>query len=183
MKHTRPSSSRSASRSAATRAAAAARVSTRRGRVDDAGDIHRLVAVCSELGFMLPRTLGQIYDTMQEWIVAEERGKIVGCAALHVDCSLLAEIRSVAVDPGRQGRGIGRLLIEAQVVAARDMGVPNVFVLTDKPAMFEKLGFHEVDKADLPRKIWRDCVNCPVFPECHETALLRPTDPNAPPTF
>ncbi len=176
MKQTRPTSSQAAAKTAP-------KVRTRRARVDDAPDVHRLIAVCSELGFMLPRTLGQIYETMQEWIVAEENGKIVGCAALHVDCSLLAEVRSVAVDPARQGRGIGRLLIEAQVVAARDMGVPNVFVLTDKPALFQKLGFHEVDKADLPRKIWRDCVNCPVFPECHETALLRPTNPNAPPTF
>lgn len=153
-------------------------VQTRRALVTDAPEIHRLIAVCSELGFMLPRTLGQIYETIQEWVVAEMDGRVVGCAALHVDYALLAEIRSVAVDPALQGKGIGRLLVDAQVREARKLGVKNTFVLTDKPHVFARLGFQEIDKADLPRKIWRDCVNCPAFPECHETALIRATDPS-----
>jgi len=141
------------------------------------------MGICGELGFMLPRTLGQIYETLQEWVVAEIEGTVVGCAALHIDHALLAEIRSVAVDPERQGRGLGRLLVDAQVEEARRLGVKNVFVLTDKPDYFKKLGFHEIDMADLPRKIWRDCVNCPVFPECRETALLRPTEPAETPLY
>lgn len=165
--------------------AAASHLATRRALAVDAPEIHRLIGVCSEMGFMLPRTLGQIYETLQEWVVAvdETQGKVVGCAALHVDHALLAEIRSVAVDPGCQGKGIGRLLVDAQVEEALRLGIKNCFVLTDKPEYFKKLGFHEIDMADLPRKIWRDCVNCPVFPECRETALLRPTEPSERPLY
>lgn len=159
-------------------------IQVRKALATDAPAIHRLIGVCSELGFMLPKTLGQIYETIQEWIVAvAEDDAVVGCAALHVDHALLAEIRSVAVDPARQSKGIGRLLVDAQVEEARRLGVKNAFVLTDKPDYFKKLGFHEIDMADLPRKIWRDCVNCPVFPECRETALLRVTDPAEEPLF
>jgi amino-acid N-acetyltransferase len=47
-----------------------------------------------------------------------------------------------------------------------------VFVLTYQSRFFRKLGFTDVDKKELPHKIWTDCLNCVKFPDCDESALI-----------
>ena len=46
---------------------------------------------------------------IQQFVVAEDGGMVVGCGALHVMWEDLAEVRTVAVDPELAGRGIGNL--------------------------------------------------------------------------
>jgi len=81
------------------------------------------------------------------------------------------------LSPGRgqakaeQGRGIGSRLVSTRLEEARALGVGRVFALTMAPAFFERLGFARIEKADLPHKIWADCVRCPKFPDCDEEAL------------
>ena len=41
------------------------------------------------------------------------------------------------------------------------------------PDFFIKLGFKIVDKGTLPQKIWKDCFDCPKFPDCGETAVKK----------
>jgi amino-acid N-acetyltransferase len=53
------------------------------------------------------------------------------------------------------------------------MGVKRVFVLTYRPRLFERQGFSQMDKSELPHKIWADCIKCTKFPECDEIALVR----------
>jgi len=52
-----------------------------------------------------------------------------------------------------------------------------VFTLTYVPSFFERCGYRQIDKAELPHKIWNECVRCPLFPNCHETALIRTAEP------
>ena len=85
----------------------------------------------------------------------------------------LAEIRSLAVMSDFQNDGIGTRLIEALLEEAREMGVKRVFVLTYRPNIFKRLGFIEIEKSELPHKIWADCIRCTKFPECDEIALAR----------
>lgn len=146
----------------------------RRARIPDAPAIHALINHFHDHGILLPRSLGQIYELLPEFLVADTGEKIAGCCALHVDWADLAELRSLAVAPEWQRQGIGRLLVEGIMELARDLEIAQVFCLTDKPAFFQRLGFSPIDKERLPRKVWRDCVHCPIFPECTETALLRP---------
>ena len=47
-----------------------------------------------------------------------------------------------------------------------------MFCLTYKPPFFEKLGFSQVDKMELPQKVWTECYRCPKFPNCDEVALI-----------
>ena len=42
---------------------------------------------------------------------------------------------------------------------------------------FERCGYHRIEKAELPHKIWNECVRCPLFPNCHEVALIRSVAP------
>lgn len=70
-----------------------------------------------------------------------------------------------------QQQGIGDQLVEACLKEAYKLGISTVFCLTYKPAFFERCGFSQVDKADLPHKVWGECYRCPKFPNCDEVAL------------
>ena len=66
----------------------------------------------------------------------------------------------------------GKQLVQVCLNEARELGLPSIFALTYVPDFFEKLGFHRIDKAELPRKIWTECINCPKFPDCGEEAVF-----------
>jgi len=139
----------------------------------DVPAIQRLVNSYADRGLMLPRSLSQLYENVRDFTVVEEDCVVVGCAALHVSWKDLAELKSLAVAEGSQGRGYGRMLIEACVREARPLGASRVFALTYVPELFEKLGFERVDKALLPRKVWTECVYCPKFADCTEVAVVK----------
>ena len=120
---------------------------------------------------MLARPLSEIYENIRDFVVVREGKKIIGCAALHVMWSDLAEIKSVAVDGEQQKQGIGNKLVTACIDEARELGIATVFCLTYKPKFFKKLGLKEADKMSLPQKIWTECYRCPQFPNCDETAM------------
>jgi amino-acid N-acetyltransferase len=120
---------------------------------------------------MLPRALSEIYENIRDFFVVRDGDKVIGCASLHIYWSDLAEVRGVAVSEDCQGQGIGARLIEACLREAKELGIQQVFCLTYKAAFFEKLGFRQVDKLELPRKIWSECYRCPKFPNCDEVAL------------
>ena len=123
---------------------------------------------------MIRRSLGELYESIREFFVAiDDRGKLVGCAALHVFWDDLAELKCLAVDESAQGRGIGRLLLDACWDAARELELTTVFTLTYVAEFFEKCGYGRIEKAELPHKIWNECVRCPLFPSCTEIALVR----------
>ena len=64
--------------------------------------------------------------------------------------------------------------------ASRRASVTMFFTLTYKPGFFQTLGFHTVTKETLPPKVWKDCIDCPKFPNCDEIALIREEEGEAP---
>jgi amino-acid N-acetyltransferase len=105
--------------------------------------------------------------------VAEERGRIIGCSALHISWENLAEIKSLAVTSNKQRKGIGRELILVCLKEAKNLGAKKVFALTYRPDFFKKFGFRRIKNSALPHKIWAECCNCPKFPDCKEIAVMR----------
>jgi len=144
-----------------------------RAKISDATAIHKMVNHFADKGEMLPRALSDIYENIRDYFVVRDDEKVTACAALHVNWLDLAEIRSLAVDESKQKKGIGSLLIQACLDDAKSLDILTVFCLTYKPALFEKHGFHLVDKMELPRKVWTECYHCPKFPDCDEVALIR----------
>jgi amino-acid N-acetyltransferase len=141
--------------------------------MSDVKAIHRLIAEYARKGDMLPRSLSDIYENLRDYFVFEEDGgELVGSAAIHIMWEDLAEVRSLAVREGKMRRGVGTQLVESCISEAIVLGIGRVFALTYKPEFFEKLGFHIVDKAELPQKIWSDCLKCSKFPDCDEVALV-----------
>ena len=145
----------------------------RKARMADVKGIHGLIAEYARKGDMLPRSLADIYENLRDYFVfLGDDGELVGSAAIHIMWEDLAEVRSLAVREGKMRRGVGTQLVESCISEAIMLGIGRVFALTYKPEFFEKLGFHVVDKSELPQKIWADCLKCSKFPDCDEVALV-----------
>ena len=140
--------------------------------INDAEEMHQLINYFADKDEMLPRALSDIYESIRDYFIIRQDGRVTGCAALHIMWSDLAEIKSVAVVEDSQRQGIGSRLVEACLEEARALGLPTVFCLTYKPDFFQKFGFSEVDKMELPRKVWTECYHCSKFPDCDEVALI-----------
>ncbi len=145
----------------------------RKAKIKDIKQIQELVNSFAKQNIMLPRSLNELYENIRDFWVAEEKGKIAGCAAMHISWDDLAEIKSVAVAKKHRGKGMGRELIASCLEEASDLGAKKVFVLTYQPEYFKKFGFKRVKHASLPHKIWAECINCCKFPNCQEIALLK----------
>ena len=143
-----------------------------KARVSDVPQMHELINYFADKGEMLARSLSEIYENIRDYFVVRQGERVIACAALHVSWSDLAEIKSMAVTEDSQKQGIGDQLVEACLREAKELGIPTVFCLTYKPAFFEKCAFSQVDKAELPRKVWGECYRCPKFPDCDEVALI-----------
>ena len=147
----------------------------RKARAEDVPAIQKLVAYFAARGDLLPRTLNELYQHLRDFFVYELHGEVVGIAALSLYWEDLAEVRSLAVQEGQGGKGLGAALVHACLDEAARLGIRRVFALTYRPGFFEKLGFREIDKRELPQKIWKDCIRCAKFACCDEVALIRDT--------
>jgi len=145
-----------------------------KAKMQDAEAIHVLIKQAAQKDQMLPRSLPSIYENLRAFCVCRNRrGKVIGCCALQVVWGDMAEIRSLAVMPRYQKKGIGRQLVQSCLKEAKALGIPKVFTLTYVPGFFQQFGFRVIDKKRLPHKIWTDCIHCPHFPDCDETALIK----------
>ncbi|MBP7216898.1 MAG: N-acetyltransferase [Candidatus Omnitrophica bacterium] len=145
----------------------------RKATIKDIPQIQGLINHYARQDIMLPRSLNELYDNIRDFWVAEDRGKVVGCCALHVSWDDLVEIKSLAVQKNKQRKGIGQALVSACLKEALEIKARRVFVLTYKPDFFKQFGFKTVKHADLPHKVWAECINCCKFPNCQEIALLK----------
>ena len=145
----------------------------RPANVADARIVHGLINTYAERDRMLFRSLADIYENLQTFLVAEAEAAVVGCCALEVVWADLAEIKSLAVDPNHRNKGIGKALVAAAIEQARCLGVPRIFALTLEAEFFVGLGFETVDMEKLPMKVWSDCARCPKQQNCDEIAVIK----------
>jgi amino-acid N-acetyltransferase len=152
----------------------------RKAVMADIPAIHKLINDYAAEGLMLRRPIMMLYEGVRDFVVAlDEAGQVVGCSALHVMGTDLAEVRSLAVAPSTKGKGVGRAMVDFCVEEAKQLGLTRVFALTYQQAFFEKCGFHVVKKETLPQKVWKECVYCDRFHACDEIAMIRYLVPGA----
>ena len=144
----------------------------RKARIADIKDIQKLLMTFASRGDMLSRSLSELYESLRDFYVVEEDGVLLGAAALHIVWEDLAKVLSVAVSEDAERKGNGGRLVQACIAEAREIGLKRIFCLTYKPVFFGKHGFRLVDKAELPHKVWGDCIKCPKFPDCDENAMI-----------
>ena len=125
-------------------------------------------------GDLLPRTRADISENLEHFRIIKDprQAKVVACGSLEHFTAELVEVRSLMVAPDIKRGGLGRKIVEHLINTARDRQVGRVMALTYVPEFFHKLGFHTVDKAIFPEKVWGICVNCYKFHNCDEIAVL-----------
>lgn len=143
----------------------------RPARMGDVKEIHALLKHFAGKGLLLGRAISSLYDQLRDFVVYDDNG-VQGVCSLHICWDDLAEIRSLAVAEDRQGQGIGEALVLVCLEEAKHLDISRVFTLTYQVPFFRKLHFTDIDKRELPHKIWSDCLNCPQFPDCDEEALI-----------
>jgi amino-acid N-acetyltransferase len=146
----------------------------RKAIMKDVKPIQKLLEPYVHQGLLLPRSLSELYGYLRDYYVfiPEGEDEPKGVCALHLCWEDLAEIKSLAVHETYTRRGIGSQLVETCISEAITLGLYKIFALTYRVNFFKRLGFKEVDKSQLPHKIWADCLKCAKFPECDEVAVL-----------
>ncbi|MEY4962589.1 MAG: hypothetical protein RLZZ249_1286 [Actinomycetota bacterium] len=120
----------------------------RPARTTDVRAITEIAAPLVEKRILLGKELVELYESIQEFVVAEEDGEVVGFGALHVMWEDLAEVRTLAVREGVKGQGVGKKILSELIDKAKDLGIHRVFCLTFEVKFFESQGFQAI--SDIP---------------------------------
>ncbi|MEE8399717.1 MAG: N-acetyltransferase [Desulfobacterales bacterium] len=147
----------------------------RKATIGDVESIFTLLQDYGRSGELLPRPLSELYDHLRDFsvFVDDADETVLGCCALQICWKDLAEIRSLAVHPEHVGQNIGSRLSETVLAEAGALSMQKVFTLTYRPEFFGQFGFTEIDRSELPLKIWGECLSCVKFPDCDETAMMK----------
>lgn len=152
---------------------APAALDIRKASMRDIGPILALINSYAAQGIMLPRTEFEMSEHIRDFSVAYDGDRLAGCGALHFYTPVSAEVRSLAVQPDLKQHGVGRAVVEALEREARVQDLESIFAFTYAPGFFQKLRFIEVDRGELPLKVWKDCLRCPKLHNCDEIAVLK----------
>jgi amino-acid N-acetyltransferase len=135
--------------------------------------LYKILEISARNGDLLPRSLGELYDTVRDFqVYLDDQGRLLGCCALHPTWEDLGEIRSLVVSEKARKQGIGRSLVNRCLEEGRDLDMQRIFVLTFNSPFFQRLSFVPISKSHLPHKIWAECIRCIHFPDCKEEALM-----------
>ena len=131
---------------------------------------------------LVPRSLGNVVETIDRFFLAESEGEMVGCVAYQIHPELgdakaaSVEVQSLAVKSAFRRRGIGRLLVETVIDRVKAFCPKDVVALTFAPGFFGSLGFFEVPKTKVMHKLYTGCINCAKHTNpftCPEIAMMR----------
>jgi len=147
----------------------------RKATIKDVKPIHVLLQEYGKKEELLARPLSELYDHLRDFCVYvdDKNHNMIGCCALQFCWEDLAEIRSLAVHPDHLGKNIGTELAKTVLTEAKSFNVKKIFTLTYKPDFFKPFGFVEIERSELPLKIWGDCMICVKFPDCDEIAMMK----------
>ena len=130
----------------------------RPARTSDVKAIRKLVDMYAESGKVLEKETVTLYESVQEFTVAELDGEVIGCGALHVLWEDLAEVRTVAVLEKFHKQGIGHQILERIIDRAREIGVKRIFCLTFQTHFFGRHGFVEIEGTPVEPDVYQELL-------------------------
>jgi amino-acid N-acetyltransferase len=151
----------------------AAPLEVRKAGMRDIAPLLELINGYAAQGIMLPRTEFEMSENIRDFSVIYGAGELAACGALHFYSPMVGEVRSLAVDLNWKTHGVGRRMVETLIGEARQFSLDAIFAFTYVPEFFRKLEFQEVERGELPLKVWKDCLRCPHFQCCDEIAMVR----------
>jgi amino-acid N-acetyltransferase len=126
----------------------------RPAKTSDVKKIRAIVDTYAVERKLLSKETVTLFESVQEFVVAEVDGEVVGCGALHVLWEDIAEVRTVAVVEQMHGKGVGHLILENVLARAKEVGVKKVFCLTFETKFFGSHGFNEIQGAPVDPEIY-----------------------------
>ena len=131
----------------------------RRARTGDVQRIQELVEPLVQRRILLGKEAVTFYESVQEFRVAEDaEGRLIGCGALHVMWSDLGEVRTLAVEDGWLGKGVGRALLTRLEADARELGLDRLFCLTFEVGFFARNGFVDMGAESVDPQLYAELV-------------------------
>ncbi len=149
----------------------------RRAEEGDVGVLLGLINAYADRGLLLRRSEESLRARLDDFLVAEVEGTVIGCGALTELGPGLGEVRSLAVREEQKGRGIGRAIAGQLFAWAEQRGFREVLALTRRVSFFEGLGYHVTQRERFLDKLITDCQACPLNICCDETAMVRAVMP------
>lgn len=157
---------------------ARAAITLRTATSSEAPALHALITTHLEEGRLLPRHLEELKVHAPRFVVAVRGRRIVACAELAPLSPTVAEVRSLVVDRGARGLGIGRRMVDELQHQARLAGYERLCAFTHEPGYFVHQGFSIVPHTWVPEKIAHDCSTCSLFRRCGQHAVILPLAQN-----
>ena len=130
----------------------------RSARTQDVLSIRGLIDTYAPDRRLLSKHTVTIYEDVQEFVVAELDGQVVGCGALHVMWEDLGEIRTLAVEPDQKGNRIGSAILSALLTHAQALGLSRLFCLTFETEFFGKAGFVSIEDAPVDASVYAELL-------------------------
>ena len=132
--------------------------SIRPARTSDVAAITKIAQPLIEQRILLGKELVEIYEAIQEFVVAEQEGQVIGFGALHVMWQDLAEVRTLAVAESAKRKGIGAAMLRELLERARVLGVRRVFCLTFEEEFFRSHGFQVISDVPVDAETYAEMV-------------------------
>ncbi|CAM4349099.1 N-acetyltransferase [Saccharibacillus endophyticus] len=145
----------------------------RQANLEDVEPLYLMIEEYARKGIMLPRSREVLRRQIDNFVVAEEDGKVIGCGSLCLLGPDLVEIRSLGIMDGNKGKGVGSKLVDRLIELAIEQGIPKIIALTYEVSFFVKNGFTVVPMDVFPEKVWTDCIHCAKRDRCDEIAVLK----------
>jgi len=133
-------------------------ITIRPARTADVREIRTLIDAYSADGSLLSKATVTIFEGIQEFLVATDGERVIGCGALHVMWEDLAEVRTLAVVPDRANEGIGSQMLQHLLEKARLLGTRRVFCLTFRKDFFGHHGFVEIDSPPVGSDVYEQML-------------------------
>ena len=133
-------------------------ITVRAARTSDVKNIRLLVDSYAAPGQMLSKETVTLYESVQEFFIAENDGEFIGCGALHILWEDLAEVRTVAVSQKFHHQGVGHKILEAIILRAREIGVERIFCLTFQTEFFASVGFVEIQGTPVEADVYAELL-------------------------
>ncbi|MFT4214933.1 MAG: amino-acid N-acetyltransferase [Microbacterium sp.] len=127
----------------------------------DVRAIARLLDPWVRRRILLGKEIVTLYESVQEFAVAESDGEIIGCGALHVMWEDLGEIRTLIVTDEWLHHGVGGAVVAALEDHARALGLTRLFCLTFEVEFFTRRGFTPIGEQVVDPDVYSQLLRSP----------------------
>ena len=133
----------------------------RPARTSDVRGILELLDPWVQRRILLGKEIVTLYESVQEFVVAESDGRLIGCGALHVMWEDLGEIRTLIVSEDWLHHGVGGAIVAQLETQARALGLSRLFCLTFEVDFFTRRGFRPIGEQIVDPDVYSQLLRSP----------------------